>query len=489
MSLPFDYIPEALRYPGVLIEVDGSQAGLGDSIPTMLLVGQKLPTGTAPSGQIVRVSSVEDAKAKAGEGSMLHQMAKRYRKNDQVFDLFMLPYSDNVAGTAASATITANAIPTAAGALALYIAGKVITVAITANQTLANIATAIAAAINAAGLDIPCTATANAAIVTLTARHKGTCGNNIDARLNLYGELLPTGLGLGITGFTGGTGDPATGDLAAILGQTWYRYVCLGINDAATLAAWHAESQRRYQPPIQAGFRVFTAFRGDYNAAATYGSTKNYEHIAALALEINPDSTWEAAATLAGAAAPKLYNNPVTSLEGIKLQGMVGASYFDWTNANSLLFKGMSIIEIAKDGSCYIKRIISMYQVRPDGSADSAWLDINAAERQERYRYTQRIELAKAFVGTAAAKSDEGYRPGLRITTTDLVKAKLISLYENKFMYDYGWVQNLAYYKSTLVVEQNSDNPSRFDFVDTPVFLSPFYNIAGINQFRTVAPT
>ena len=307
-------------------------------------------------------------------------------------------------------------------------------------------------------------------------------------RTNIYGELTPTSLVVAIAGFTGGAGNPALGDLETILGTFWYRYVALGFSDAATLAAWHTEQRRRYQPPIQAGFRLFTTYRGDYAGAVAFGETKNYEHICDLALGINPKSTWESAAILAAAAAPKLYNNPVTSLEGIALPGLIGLSYFTWTQANSLLFKGMSIMEVAKDGSCYIKRLISMYQVRPDGSADSAWLDINAAERQERYRYTQRIELAKAFVGTAAAKNDEGYRPGLRITTEDSVKIKLLSLYEHKFCYDLGWCQNKDYYKSTLIVQQNSDNQSRFDFFDTPVFLSPFYNIAGINQFRTAVP-
>lgn len=487
--IPFDYIPEALRYPGVQIEIDGSQAGLGDDIPTMLVVGQKLAGGNAAAGEIVRISSVEDAKTKFGAGSMLHQMIDRYRKGDKVFDLFALPYSDNGAGVSATATLTAASVATAAGTYVLYIAGKPVSVGITASMTTAQIATAIAAAITAAGTDIPCTASAALAVVTLTARHKGSCGNNIDVRPYLYGEIAPAGLGVTIAGFAGGSGDPAVGNLETIIGSNrWYRYVCLGLNDAATLAAWHAESQRRYQPPVQAGFRAFTAFRGDFNTAAAYGESKNYEHISNLGLFINPDSTWEAAASYAAAAAPKLYNNPVTSLEATKLVGMIGVSYFDWTNANSLLFKGISMMEIAKDGSCYIKRAISMYRVRPDGSADDAWLDINAAERQERYRYIQRIELAKAFVGTAAAKNDEGYRPGLRITTEDSVKVKLLSLYKNRFQFDLGWVQAYDYYKTTLVVEQHSTNPSRFDFIDTPVFLSPFYNIAGINQFLAAVP-
>src|SRR3989338_5947374 len=170
ISLP--QIPAALRYPGAYIAIDGSQAGLGGDIPAVLLVGQKLATGTAPAGEIVRLSGVKDAEAKAGIGSMLAQMAARYRKIDPALDLYMLPYADNVAGGMAAAPITV-------------------------------------------------TAAAVAAVATLTARHKGTCGNGIDIRLNLYGEAMPAGLALTLTAMSGGAGDPLPGDLTATLGQRW----------------------------------------------------------------------------------------------------------------------------------------------------------------------------------------------------------------------------------------------------------------------------
>lgn len=488
MTITFSEIPQALRYPGAYIEIDGSQAGLGGDLPSVLLVGQKLATGLAAAGEIVLLSGVEDAKAKAGAGSMLAQMAARYRKVDPTFDLYMLPYADNPAGVAATGTLNVTAAATAAGVLALYIAQRAIMVGIAVGQTAAQIATAIAAAITDAGIDIPVTAAAAGAVVTLTARHKGTCGNAIDVRLNFYGEQTPAGLGLTLTALANGAGDPAPGDLTAMIGQKWFRYVALGINDAATLAAWHAESQARYKPPVQAGFRAFAAHRGDYAAAAAFGVTKNYEHIADLSIGLNPPTTWEAAATLCAAAAPRLYNNPVISLEGTPLPGMLAVSYHDWTNANSLLFKGMSLMEVGKDGACYIKRLISMYQTRSDGSTDDAYLDINVAEVMERIRYEQRIGAIQKFRGTVAAKTDEGYRPGLPITTEDSVRAFLLSLYQHVLMAEYGWVQAYSYYKGTLIVEQDPDNPSRFNFRDDPVVNSPFYILAGRSRFRKAVP-
>lgn len=490
MTITFNEVPQALRYPGAYIEIDGSQAGLGGDLPAVLLVGQKLATGTAPVGEVVRLSGVEDAKAKAGPGSMLAQMAAAYRKIDPTLDIFMLPYADNPAGVAATGTITVTSAATANGTLALYIGQKLISVGVSTGQTTAQIAAAIASAITSAGIDIPVTAAVATNVVTLTARHKGTCGNSIDMRLNLYGEGTPAGMVLAIAAMANGAGDPATGDLAAQIGQRWFRYVALGINDTATLAAWHSESQRRYSVPVQAGFRAFTTFRGNYATAAAFADTKNYEHICNLWLGINPFTTWEAAAALTAAAAPRLYNNPVISLEGTPLPGLAAdVGYNDFSNGNSLLFKGMSLMEIGKDGSCYIKRLISMYKFRSDGSADDAYLDINVAEVMERIRYEQRMGAIKRFRGTVAAKTDEGYRPGLPITTEDGVKAFLLSLYKNVLMAEYGWVQAYDYYKGTLFVEQDPNNPSRFNFHDDPVVNSPFYILAGRSSFHKAVPT
>ncbi|WP_300434797.1 phage tail sheath subtilisin-like domain-containing protein [Zoogloea sp.] len=478
----FNTIPAALRYPGVYVEVDGSKASLGADIPAVLLVGQKLAAGNAAAGEVVQISSVQDAINKAGAGSMLAQMVARYRAIDPTLDLYILPYADNAVGVAATSTITVTAAPTAAGTLSIYVAGKLVSVGITAGMAVAAVATAIAAAFTVA--DIPVTATANAAVVTLAARHKGTVGNDIDVRLNLYRESTPTGLAVTIVGMTGGSGNPAVGDLAAIIGQRWFRYVALGFADTATLTAFETESTRRYAPPVQQGFRAFMAFRGDSAAATAFGQARNGVHMCCLAIGTNPTCTWEAAAILAASAAPALYNNPVQSLEGRALTGLVGVSYFDWTQANSLLFKGMSVMTVARDGTCAIKRLVSMYQTKPDGSADDTWLDINTAEVMERIRYEQIRGAATRFTGTAVAKNNEGYRPGLRITTVDDVRAYLLTLYRETLMRNYGWVQAYDYYKSTLVVEQDTTNPSRINYRDTPVLLSPWYVLAGRGEFQ-----
>lgn len=491
----FNFIPDALRYPGAFIEIDASQAGLGDDMPAVLLVGQKLAAGNAPVGEIIIASSVEDVMAKAGGRSMLADMMREFRAGDQYSDVFILPLADPAAGVAATATITVTTAATADGTLQLYIDDRLVSVAITATMTTANVATAIAAAINAAvptallnGKNIPCDAAAAASVVTLTALHKGTSGNSLDLRTNMFADdRTPTSLGLTISGFANGTGDPAVPNVDVLLEPRWFKTIVLGNNNTATLTGWHAAMLKRYQPPIQQESQAYAAHRGDYAAAYALGDSLNHELLTILSLELNPVSTWRGAAMYAAACSYKLQSSPGESLEGRLLTNMKGVKYHTFTNANSLLFKGISIMEVDKSGACYVKRPVSTYQERSDGSADDSYLDINTIAILGRIRYVQRTEAIKEFRGSTAAKSSEGYAAGLRITTKDSVKALLLRVYKNILFYQEALVQDYPFYKENLYVEQDQKNPSRFNFRDTPVIVSPFYNLAGQNQFRKVA--
>lgn len=491
--LPFQFIPESLRFPGQYIEFDGRQAGLSDTLQFILLYGQKLGSGTAPVGEIFHATSEADVNKKTGARSMLADMMRSYRKNDKVLDVYVLPLGDLGGGVAATCPLTVTQAPTEAGTIPLYIDDQPITIPVNIGMTTAALATAISTAITNAiapalldGRNIPCDASVAGSVATLTALHKGTAGNAIDVRLALYGEAIPAGLGLTIGGFSNGAGDPVPPNLEALLQRKNFRGVALGINNLATNKAWGEELMRRWQPVDQKDAQAFTAHRGDYATASAYGEIHNYELVSDLSLEINPTSPWRAAAMYAAQCVPQLIDNPSQSLEGRKLIGMTGVSYHTWRDANSLLFKGMSIMEVAADGSCYIKRPITTYQRRPDGSADDSYLDVNTVASLAKIRYFQGTE-GKKFIGSSAAKNAEGFAPGKRIVTVDSVKTMLLRLYKDKLQYQEALVQDYPFYKENLTVVQNPTNPSRFDFVDTPVLVSPYYILAGRNEFRKVA--
>ena len=195
MTVAFNKIPANLRLPGVFIETDPSKASRSDDPRRILVIGQLLATGTAVAGVPVPVTSVADAKAQFGVGSMLASMIDAVRLADPFGLLWALPLADAGGAVGATGTITVTAAPTAPGVVPLYIAGVSVPVAVAGTETITPTAAAIAAAINA-NTDLPVTASPAVGVVTLTARNKGTLGDDIDVRYAWLGaaggEALPT---------------------------------------------------------------------------------------------------------------------------------------------------------------------------------------------------------------------------------------------------------------------------------------------------------
>jgi phage tail sheath gpL-like len=196
MTIPFATTPSNLRVPLFYAELDPSYANTAAPIQRTLLIGQMSSTGTFTPNVPARISSASLAVTGAGRGSILAQMAAYYEQADPQGDLHVLPLSD-AAGTAATGQIAVTGPATASGAIALYVAGILVSVPVTTGDTATNIATNIAAAINASlgqtnsamtPCGLPVTATCTTGTVTLTAVNKGLAGNDIDLRINYRGS-------------------------------------------------------------------------------------------------------------------------------------------------------------------------------------------------------------------------------------------------------------------------------------------------------------
>lgn len=100
------------------------------------------------------------------------------------------------------------------------------------------IASSIQDAINAVPT-LPFTASSSAGVVTLTARHKGLCGNEIPVSLNYYGfgggEVLPAGVQIAVATGTAGTGAPVLTGAVAAMADEPFDYIGLPFNDTASV--------------------------------------------------------------------------------------------------------------------------------------------------------------------------------------------------------------------------------------------------------------
>ena len=193
MGISFNQIPIAIRTPGHFIEFDNTRAVQG--LPVMphkiLVIGQRLTAGSVAQGVPTRILSAAQAEEYFGRGSMLHAMISALKAVNSWTECWAIALDDNGAGAFAPGTLTFTGSPTENGTLNLYIGGKRVQTAITAAMTPTQVASAVAAAINA-DTSLPVTAGAAVGVVTLTTRHKGEAGNSIDVRANYtFGDKTP----------------------------------------------------------------------------------------------------------------------------------------------------------------------------------------------------------------------------------------------------------------------------------------------------------
>ncbi|MBM3928930.1 MAG: phage tail protein, partial [Sphingomonadales bacterium] len=221
VTVSLSTIPANLRTPGAYLEFDSSKAvnGLPPAPTRVLLIGQRLAAGTVAAGVATRIVTADQAAQAFGRGSMLHAMAAAFKKADGTTECWAIALDDLGAGVAASGTITATGPATAAGTIQLLIAGRAVPVGVAVGDTAATIATAAALAINSVA-DLPVTAASAAGVVTLTARHKGTTGNDIDMRASFYqGQRLPAGVALVFAAMANGAGNPDVAAVFAAIGD------------------------------------------------------------------------------------------------------------------------------------------------------------------------------------------------------------------------------------------------------------------------------
>jgi len=481
--LPFNLLPASLRLPGVYIEIDNSLAAQAEMEFKVLVVGQRLAAGTVAQGVPTRITNEAQAEEYFGRGSMLAEQLKAMKAVDRFMETWAIALDDNGAGAFAAGTVTIGGAPTESGTLNLYVAGKRVQTAITAAQTPTQIATALAAAINA-DTSLPVTAASAIGVVTLTARHKGEAGNALDTRLNYYGESTPSGMTATLVALSGGTSNPTIVTAIAAFGQEWWNWIVMPYTDTANLTALEAELDLRWGPMQQKGCRAFAAYRGAHAATASFGGVRNSPHLTVMGTNIVPEPPYIWAAVNAIRAAGALALDPARPLQTLELTGLKAPKIETrWTDGerNLLLFDGIATYRVTSDGRCVIERQITTYQQNSAGISDISYLDINRPETLERVRYEQRARVSLRFPRHKLSSTDERFGAGQAIVTEASITAELVSLYQD--FIENAWCEDLSGYKASIVVEIDTAS-GRLSWKDEPRLIGQARTFAGLTQFR-----
>ncbi len=488
MPVSFNMLPARLRMPGFAVEFDNSMAWQGMALDAgkCLLIGQMLPTGTAPALTPVRVSTADAAINLFGRGSMLAEMVGAWKKSNEWGDLWVMPLADNPAGQAATYKLTVTASSPAAGTLPLYVGGVRLSVGVASNATASAVAAAIAEAINAA-VDLPVTAVTSggAGEVIVTSRHKGEVYNGLDIRAGYYwGEAAPAGVTLAVAPVQTGSGNPDLAAALARLGDTHYHYMVNPYTDGANLAVLKAEIEERSGPVKQTECMVFMARAGSFGTLTTFGEQQNFEWFSILGVSKAPTAAHVLAASYGAVAMAALEDDPARPLQTLTLKGFLAPKPEDHllaTERNLLLYGGVASFALAADGSAMLERTVTSYRVNKYGLPDASYLDIETLATLSVLRRTLRARLSQKFPRHKLASDGTNFGPGQAIVTPSIIKAELIDLARG---WEYrGWVEDIPAFKATALVERNADDPSRVDARINPNLVNQFRRFAGLVQF------
>ena len=500
----FSQIPAGWKVPGTSIEVDPSQAGTPTNPKWALLIGHKTTAGSAPADVPVAVGSEADAKALFGNGSMLARMFTKFFGVNRSQVMFCVPIAEPAAGTAASGTVTISSAPSQSGVLAFYVAGQKVAVAVGQTDTATQVATKLAAAINA-NVDLPVTVTSSGAVLTVFARWKGSTGNDIrveDSILGLNGgEVLPTGLAITYPTnniLSGGAGTPDLTNAIANLGDAPYKFVANAFTDSAALALLATEygfgDGGRWGWMRQTYGQIFSARRDTYSSHMTWGVGFNHPVSYVMAVEPqSPSPVWEWAGVFAGNAAKALTSDPARPLQTLVLSGILPApkaSRFNKGQLNALAGAGLAIQGTDLDGQQLgvptIQREQSQYQRNTQGQADNAYELATTLATLDEVFTRLRQAIGNKFPRSKLANDGTRFGPGQAIVTPKIIKGEIIAQY-GLMEYD-GLVENLKAFKDALIVERSSTDPNAVECVFPPDILNQLRRFNVRAAFRLQFP-
>jgi phage tail sheath gpL-like len=483
----FNDIPNSIRTPFTYLEFDASKAGGGlPQFPTKLLViGQRLATGTYPALVPQLITSSDQARIGFGAGSQLHHMIQRVRDNNAYTETYAIGVDDLAAGVKAAWTIDlTGTVPTESGLLALYIGGRRVQSRVKPGETADVVATNLLAAINL-DADLPVTATRTGAVVSLTAVNAGEGGNEIDLRTAYFpGERLPGGIAILITQTVVGAGNPDLTTILAAIGGEHYEFLISPWTDPANMAVLDDWLLTVSGPTVMREAIAFTARRGTLAQLSTWGSTRNNQFVSCLGFNKSPSPAYEWAAAYGAVAAFHLPIDPARPIHTLALKGLlppISGDRFRQDEQNILLYDGIATFMVSGDGRVQIQREITTYQKNAWGQQDAAWLDVQTPATLSFLRKDIRFLIESKFPRHKLADNGTRILAGQPIVTPDLLKDELIAralLWEAL-----GLVENIDLFKREIVVERDAADRNRVNALIPTNLVNQFRVFAGQLQF------
>lgn len=448
--IPFNELQTSNRQPGTRIELNTSNAvrGLPANRRRLLIIGQRLASGAVAALVPTLIASAVEAAAAFGNGSIAARMAMAAIRANRYLEITVIGLADP-AGANAVGTITFTGPATAAGSVTLLIGAERLQLAIANAATATDIAAAVAAAITARP-DLPVTAAAALGVVTVTFKHKGTIGNKLD----LSTTIDAVGTTAVVVPLAGGTLEAdLTGALDLVFASSYELYAWQG-NIAADVQELRDHLDAKSNGMEMRPGRAIVAIDDTIANAVTLAASVNAGRVALVLARGCASPPWEIAAAAASVECAPLYDDPAIPRREMDLIGLhlpPVASRFSDTEINTLLYSGVTPVDVGPGEVLRLVRLISTHTVNAAAVADWALLDFNTLDQLDYGRKAIRTRLSNVFArAKATSRVVKDIRSEILMVAKKLEEAEI-------------W-ENVTANAAAIIVERDPNEPTRVNF-------------------------
>jgi phage tail sheath gpL-like len=494
----FNTIPGNIVAPIFTFEVNSG--GQFENNARLLLVGHKTAGGAATLDQPVMCSTTLEARQLFGAGSMLDDMVRLARKNAPAQEIWCLPVTDT--GTAEIRTITVSGVPAAGGQGVVEIAGETIAITIAAGDDEDAAAAALAAAINGfynpfSEASLPYTATVAAAVVTVTARHKGAVLSDIDIAVPVLTGANAFAGNLTFATTTAGVGAPDLSAGLAALGDDAFDWIASPFADETNAGRYKAllsDVAGRWAWNRQIYGHVFYPLTDTTANITTAGLAQDDRHITMIPRPVSvsiPQPSWQWVAAYAGRIVPWLADGATGNVSrnqtGLSIEGIAPprdrSKWYGYATRDAFLRSGVSTWSVDQAGRVLVDKAITTQRTTL-GVTDTTFRDIQKVGQLVYALRKFRTELTIEHGQKALADDNPGNV--LAISTPRDIAATFMHTYQAMVLT--GVLENADEAAKRLTVERNADNPNRVDIYAPLDMVNPLDIIATnaviYSQFR-----
>ncbi|USE78063.1 phage tail sheath subtilisin-like domain-containing protein [Cupriavidus gilardii] len=450
-NISFDSIPSSIRKPGKYFEYNTKLAvrTLPANLQRVLLVGQRLASGTHPALVPVDVFSDQEAADLFGRGSYAHLMVAAAITANRYLQLTVIAVDDAEEAVAAEGSVTLTGPATGSGGLTIWVRDTRVDIAFAPTDTAESLAASLVEQFGKQP-DLPVVATLdvnNKTKVVLTARNKGEAGNGIKLRATSTGN----GVTATVVPMAGGLNDPDLAPALAAVFAAGHNIIASPFTTATALTALRAHLDAVSGPMEMRGARGAAGHPGTLASASTLAKAINGGRIT---MGWHPGSRklpCEIAAAYAAVIASE--EDPARPLNTLPLEGLDVTDPEDRpgrTEQENALYNGLSPFEIGPGDKVQIVRAISTYIKDPQGVDDVSLLDITTIGTLDYVRKACRERIALRF---PRDKKSRRTAPRVRSELLDV----LTKLEELEI------VENVEANKDGLIVEDDSQDVNRLN--------------------------